>query len=67
MEDFDSSNVCLERPCPICKTMSVPLGKVKGKTLLSCGHSFKFKMGKDQKLNRRKYQNNIDIIYVNKK
>jgi hypothetical protein len=43
-------------PCPICKTMMTVIGRTdKGDKLTSCGHSFKFKKTRSQKVNDRKY------------
>ncbi len=46
-----------EKPCPICKKMIWIVGKSKnGKTIASCGHSFRFKKTKSQKILDRKYR-----------
>jgi hypothetical protein len=48
-------NKVSKKPCPICREMMVVIGKNKGKSLTSCGHSFKFKQTKSQKDMSRKY------------
>jgi len=43
-------------PCPICKNTMTVIGKTdKGEKLTSCGHSFKFKRTRSQKVIDRKY------------
>jgi hypothetical protein len=38
------------KPCPICREMGIIIGTTsKGKKLMSCGHSFRFKRTKSQK------------------
>lgn len=45
-----------QHPCPICGKQMFIVGKdVKGKTLTSCGHVYKFKRSKSQKMAERKY------------
>lgn len=44
------------KPCPICKTMMWIIGRdEKGHKLTSCGHKYKFKQTKSQKMMSRKY------------
>lgn len=44
------------KPCPICKAMMWVIGKdSKGRKLTSCGHKFKFKQTRSQKMMNRKY------------
>lgn len=43
-------------PCPICKEIMCIIGKTeKGEKLTSCGHKFKFKKTRSEKLSDRKY------------
>lgn len=44
------------KPCPICKQMCWIMGtNKKGEKLASCGHAFKFKKTRSEKLMDRKY------------
>jgi len=44
------------KPCPICKKMCWIMGTTKkGEKLASCGHAFKFKKTRSEKLMDRKY------------
>lgn len=44
------------KPCPICKKMCWIVGtNKKGEKLASCGHTFKFKKTRSEKLMDRKY------------
>jgi hypothetical protein len=43
-------------PCPICKQKMLVIGLTKkGEKLTSCGHSFKFKKTRSEKVIDRKY------------
>mgnify|MGYP001207566014 CR=1 FL=1 len=49
-----------KHPCPICKEIIWIVGKTKnGKSIASCGHSFKFKKTKSQKEFDKKYVQTI--------
>lgn len=51
----DGTNTTAKRFCPICKKLVNFFGKVKGKTLTSCGCSWSFKKTRSQKEFDKKY------------
>jgi len=53
---MNSNNNISKFPCPICKEVIFVVGKDhKGKTIGSCGHSWKFAKTRSQKELDRKY------------
>lgn len=49
-------NKLSKRPCPICGELVIIVGKDnKNRSIAACGHAFKFKKTKSQKMMDRKY------------